>query len=138
MNPAAHLGPAHLDEEARYLYRALFSKPIDDLTIERYADAHQQLFPELAPTALLENILVRRLDAEAVEVALRRRSPSNPLTRKFQILSYLAEVQPDQRPAFYQLTQSRAGAWAAILAALVRHAWKSVKGVWVVKQYGLR
>ncbi len=127
-----------LADEARYLHRALFAQPIGEETMARYIDAHAQLFPETAPSALLRTILTHHLDAEAVELALRRRTPANPLTRKFQILCYLTETLPAYRANFYNDRSPIGHAIVPLLSALVHSAWKSVKGIWLVKRHGLR
>jgi hypothetical protein len=52
------------------------------------------LLPELASTEQsLHRLLASPIDLEAVEIAWRSRSPRNPLTQRFQVLSYLAEVR---------------------------------------------
>ena len=128
----------HLAEEARYLHRALFAQPIGEETVARYIDAHAQLFPETAPSPLLQTVVTRRLDAEAVELALRRRTPANPLTRKFQILCYLTETLPAYRANFHNDRSPLGHAILPLVSALVHSAWKSAKGAWLVKRHGLR
>jgi hypothetical protein len=132
------MSASHLAGEARYLHRALFAQPISEEIVARYIDAHAQLFPETAPSTLLQTVLARRLDAEAVELVLRRRAPANPLTRKFQVLCYLTETLPAYRANFYNDRTPLGHALRPLLSALIHSGWKSIKGTYLVKRHGLR
>jgi len=123
-------------EEARYLYACLFRAPLDAVVVARYeAVGHASACP-----TLVSKVVARRLDAEAVEFALRRRGKGGDLTRRMQILCYLVEVRRDYLDEFVNL-ESPAGsvraAWAALLMATVRSAWKLLKGEYLVRRHGL-
>ena len=57
--------------------------------------------------------MAERLDPEAVEVVLRLSGRDSVLTRKIQILFYLAEVRSAYYPRF---VNERAGFWRAVAA----------------------
>jgi len=126
-----------LAAEARYLHAALFSQPPDPAVVERFVEAHRQLFEHQPPSPLLSTIVARRLDAEAIEYALRRRRAGRELTRKLQVLSYLAEVRAAYEPEFLNRTARPARAMLALAAAALRSAWKLLKGEMLVRRHGL-
>jgi hypothetical protein len=126
-----------LAAEARYLHAALFSQPPDPAIVERYLDAHRQLFAHEPPSPLVSTIVERRLDAEAIEYALRRRRAGRELTRKLQILCYLAEVRAAYEHEFVNRHARRARAILALAAAALRSAWKLLKGEVLVRRHGL-
>src|SRR5262245_31440698 len=126
-----------LTAEARYLHAALFAQPADPSVVERYVDAHRLLFAAEPPSRLVATILDRRLDAEAIEYALRRRRAGAELTRKLQILSYLAEVRGAYEREFLNRRARRPAAMLALAAAALRSAWKLVKGELLVRRHGL-
>jgi hypothetical protein len=82
-------------------------------------------------------VVARRLDAEAVEFALRRRGQAGDLARRMQILCYLVEVQPAYFGEFINAEKSRGRAWAALAGATLRSVWKLVKGEYLVHRHGL-
>ena len=126
-----------LADEARHLHACLFARPVDSEVVARYEAAHRELGlgSELSPAAAM--LVAHRLDAEAVEFALRRRGGGRELTRKMQMLCYLVEVRSAYLGEFVNLHPSRAGAAAALAAATVRSAWKMMKGAYLVRRYGL-
>jgi len=126
-----------LAAEARYLHAALFSRPADPAIIERYVDAHRLLFAHEPASSLVSTIVERRLDAEAVEYALRRRRAGAVLTRKLQTLSYLAEVRAAYEHEFLNRRPRRVAATLALAAAALRSAWKLLKGEVLVRRHGL-
>ena len=84
---------------------------------------------------MVENIVKRGLDAEAIELAMRLTHRSSALTRKIQILFYLVEV----RSAYYgDFVNQRPGLWRAVvpLLASLQTAWKGAKGRYLVWSYG--
>jgi hypothetical protein len=125
------------DEEARYLHAALFSVVADDTIVERYHEVHRRLFPEQPTSPLVVRIIANRLDAEAIEFALRRRNAGRELTRKLQIISYLAEARRAYVDEFVNLTNNRLVAIVRLGAAAVRSIWKLLKGAVLVRRYGL-
>jgi hypothetical protein len=125
-----------LAEEARYLHACLFRAPLDAVTVARY-EAALQVRHALACPSVVSKVVARRLDAEAVEFALRRRGQAGDLARRMQILCYLVEVQPAYLGEFVNLESSRGRAWAALLGATLRSAWKLAKGEYLVRRHGL-
>ena len=126
-----------LAAEARYLHAALFSRPADPAIIERYVDAHLLLFAHEPSSRVVAAIVERRLDAEAIEFALRRRRAGRELTRKLQILCYLAEVRAAYEHEFVNRHTRPARAILALAAAAIRSAWKLLKGEVLVRRHGL-
>jgi hypothetical protein len=132
-----------LAEEARYLHACLFREPVDAVTVARYEAALREMGASASP--VVAKVVARRLDAEAVELALRRRGLSGEqrggargdLARRMQILCYLVEVQPAYFGEFVNLERSRGRAWAALLGAALRSAWKLAKGEYLVRRHGL-
>jgi hypothetical protein len=115
-----------LAREGRYLHECLFGRPIPEHVLARYVDAHDHL--DFARDVDLERIVTRRLDPEALEYCLRRRSPRNALTQKVRTLSYLLEIERDYYGVF---VRDRGTLWSALPAfviAPVRSIWKLAKG----------
>src|SRR5262245_29983359 len=131
------LMPTDLAGEARYLHGALFRRPVDPAIVERYCDAHRLLFPGEPASPLVSRIVERRLGAEAIEYALRRRRTGGVLTRKMQILSYLAEVRAAYQHEFFNRHERSSGAIAALAAAVLRSGWKLFKGELLIRRHGL-
>src|SRR3954466_6937101 len=91
-----------LAEEVRYIHDCFFSQPLDPAVIERYVAANRLCLPDLdsRSAAIVDRIVTKRLDLEAIEVVLRRWRPNNFLTKKVQILFYLLEVRSDYYDRF--------------------------------------
>jgi hypothetical protein len=123
--------------EARHLHLCLFDRPADEMTVHRYEAAHQRWFADEKPSALMRTVVERRLDAEAVEFALRMRGRGGELRRKLQIISYLVEPRAEYLSEFVNLEASRAQAWAALAGAALRSLWKLGKGEFTVRLHGL-
>lgn len=116
---------SNLAEEARYLHDSLFSRPIDEKTVDRYVAAN-------LTEANIDRIVEKRLDVEAVEFALRHRNPA--LTRKIQILCYLVEVRAEYQDDFIA---TRREPIFKLLWNIPRAGWKRLKGECLVRLYGL-
>src|SRR5215472_13723578 len=133
--------PILLKTEARYLHRCLFHREADELTVARYEAAHCQLFPGEPSSPTIDRIVEQRLDAEAIEFALRRRGVRSKLgrelTRKLQIVSYLAEARATYLDQFVNLEPSRASAWAKLATATFGALWKLFKGEYLIRRHGL-
>jgi hypothetical protein len=127
-----------LEREATYFHALFFRKPIPDVVIQRYVAANILCFPapDTRDSKMVETIVGRRLDAEAIELAMRLRHGSDLLTRKIQILFFLVEV----RSAYYgYFVNQTPGLWRAVirlLVSLVQTAWKGGKGCYLVWRYG--
>jgi hypothetical protein len=133
-----------LAEEARHLHACLFGAPLDAVTVARY-EAALQVGHALACPSVVSKVVGQRLDAEAVEFALRRRGlrggvvggQAGDLARRMQILCYLVEVQPAYLGEFVNVKSSRGRAWAALLGITLRSGWKLVKGEYLIRRHGL-
>ena len=123
--------------EARHLHACLFHRPADDAVVARYQAAHRALFPDEDPSPLLVKVTARRLDAEAIEFALRRRGRGRELTRKLQIVSYLQEARAEYLAEFVNFKSSRLRAWVSLAAATLGAAWKRCKGEHSIRRHGL-
>ena len=124
-----------LSDEARYLHRAFFRKDPPAEVVDRYIAANTLCFPEASP--LMARIVAARLDAEAVELALRRRKGPTILTRKIQILFYLLEVRSAYYSFFVGENESRPRAILGMLVSVFQTVMKSLKGVYLVRRHGL-
>jgi hypothetical protein len=124
-----------LAEEARHLHSCLFRRPLDAVVIARYEAALQEM--GAADSPLVAKVVAQRLDAEAVEFALRRRGLGRELARRMQVLCYLVEVRPEYFSKFINLDRSRGRAWAALLWATLVSGWKLLKGEYLVRRHGL-
>ncbi len=131
------LASSTLAEEARYFHACLFHQAPDEITIARYEAAHRKLFAGETSSPLVACILGRRLDAEAVEFALRRRGRGQELTRKLQIVCYLVEPRARYLAEFVNLKPSRVRAWAALTGATLGAVWKLCKGEYAIRRHGL-
>jgi hypothetical protein len=109
--PDATPSPA---KEARHLHACMFHRPLDAAVIARYQAALEAGYALACPGEVnlpgqvVSTVVARRLDAEAVEFALRRRGLGRELARRMQILCYLVEVRPDYLSEFVNLDPSRA------------------------------
>jgi hypothetical protein len=98
-----------LSEEARHLHGCLFHRPLDAVVMARYQAALEVGYALACPSEVnssaqvISTVVARRLDAEAVEFALRRRGMGRELARRLQILCYLVEVRPDYLSEFVNL-----------------------------------
>jgi len=128
-----------LAREARYLHQAVFGGAIPEAVVERYIRAHDS-FPALRSEEarhMLEVVLSRNLDPEAIELALRVRKGNPALTRKFQVLCYLVEVRSAYYPRFVNQRPGAARAAAAMLRASLYSLGKLLKGWYLVRRYRL-
>jgi len=130
-------GLGALAEEARYLHAALFRQPPAAAVVERYLQAHRLLFAGGATSPLVSRIVDERLDAEAIEYALRQRGSGHELTRKLQILCYLAEPLSSYHDEFMNRKNRRSAAIVGLARSALRSAWKRVKGELLVRRHGL-
>jgi hypothetical protein len=126
-----------LAAEARYLHAALFARAPDAVVLERYVQAHRVRFAESAASTLVSRIVERRLDAEAIEYALRHRGGGRDLTRKLQILCYLAEPLTAYQDEFVNRKNRRIAAILTLAGSALRSGWKRVKGELLVRRHGL-
>ena len=121
------------------MHACLFHAPLDAVTVARYEAALREMGAAASP--VVARVVARRLDAEAVEFALRRRrllgDQRRALACRMQILCYLVEVQPAYFGEFINAEKSRGRAWAALVGTTFRSVWKLVKGEYLVRRHGL-
>lgn len=126
-----------LAAEADALHRSFFAGPAPPEVTRRFVAANRLCFGDADPDPVVATIVARRLDAEGIEFALRRRVPGSPLSRKIQILFYLLEVRQEYSRQFLGEREHRLAAGAALLSALGKTIWKFVKGEYLVRRYRL-
>jgi len=124
-----------LQAEADILHRALFGSGAPAEVKQRYALALETLPLAAALKCDLAALSERRIDIEAIELALRKNNPLNFLTQRFRVLCYLVEARPDyfhrfvnRRPRFF---------FSALTLGLMtlRSVYKAAKGRLLVKRY---
>ena len=120
--------------EARFLFKTIFGSEPPTEVIERYNSAQR---PSLVNGTWIniEEIIKRRLDAEAVEFASRRRRTI--LSQKMHIMCYVAEACPALLSDFINTRSSRLGAFAKLGIEGLRSAWKLVYGTYLIKRFKL-
>jgi hypothetical protein len=121
---------ASLSAQADLFHMVFFRRNAPPQLIERYLRANRACFPLIDPVdgRIADTIVRFKLDAEAVELALRLRGAGLLLTKKLQIFFYLIEVMPEYYGAFIN---QKPGFWKAIrdiLGAVLKTAYKLVKG----------
>jgi len=124
--------------EAICLHRALFDCPLHPMLLERYAQAMQHV---LLQVDAQQNLTVQKigrlqLDAEAIELALRRPVP-HLLTRKLHALAILAESTEGYHVYFANRATTRFAAFAALAHAVLRTVWKKLLGRFLVWRHDL-
>jgi hypothetical protein len=130
-----------MEEEARYLYRAFFRGDLPAEVVEGYVAANRAC--GFGQSALVEAMAAHGLDAEAIELVLRRRgrsgvlTNSGVLTKKIQILFYLLEARAEYEWFFRGQDETRLTALAALADAAARTLVKYVKGEYLVRRYRL-
>jgi hypothetical protein len=130
---------AALEREASYFHSLFFQGQVPDVVIGRYVAANHLCFPilEAGDRKMMETILARGLDAEAIELAMRLRRGSGVLTRKIQILFFLVEVRSAYYGYFVNQTPGLPRALSRLFGSCLRTVWKGVKGCYLVWRYGL-
>jgi hypothetical protein len=130
-----------LAAEARHFHACLFRRPPDAITVARYEAAHLRWFDGAPQSAAIAEIVERKLDAEAIEFALRRRGANSrlaaELTRKLEIVCYLAEVRAAYAGEFINFESSRVRAWSTLAFRTLRAGWKLAKGEYLIRRRGL-
>lgn len=130
---------SELRREAHYLYRCFFKDSANVMLQDRYARAHERY-------GIKENNMERRimydlqslhLDAEAVEYVLRLKDRGNILTRKVEILHFLAECEPTRYGDFFNSQDVGPRVWLYLFGLLGHTIRCFVKGHVLVRMYGL-
>jgi hypothetical protein len=127
-----------LEREATYFHSLFFPGPIPEVVIQRYVAANALCFPtpDARDSRMVETIVAHRLDAEAIELAMRLRHGSDVLTRKIQVLFFLIEVRSAYYGYFVNQTPGLGRAVIRLLASSAQTAWKGCKGCYLVWRYG--
>ena len=128
---------AQLAREAVYLHQRLFGGLPPDEVVARYVQANQRCLPPGSDrsSAIVDAVVSRRLDPEAVELVLRRRHPL--LSRKIQILFYLLEVRSGYYAWFVNPSDAFGRAVVELIGSTLRTGWLFVKGAWLVWRHRL-
>jgi len=99
--------------------------PSADL-LATYAAARRHILPGGDP--LVTRLVERGSDLSAVELALRRRDPTNALTTSALLMLSLAEARPEYFSLFVEEQPSRLRAWSRLAAAVPRFLYQWSKG----------
>lgn len=128
---------AQIRIEANFFYQTLFGKPPSPLLIERYIAAHNFCCFVRSPEQQINLSLICRnnLDAESIEYATRSRKTL--LTKKFTLLTCLAEIDSENYPTFVNQQSNFAIGFFLLGLAVVRAPWKLAKGKYLVWRYRL-
>lgn len=128
-----------LRREANYLYRCFFKDSADGVLLDRYARAHERY--GIKENKMEQQIMYKLqslfLDAEAVEYILRLKDRGNILTRKTEILHFLAECEPTRSGDFFNSRDVGLRAWLYLIGALGHTVRCFVKGCILVRRYSL-
>jgi len=124
-----------LGAEADRFHSILFGGSAPEEIKRQYAAALQAL--PIAPMGSLETLVKSGADFEAMELALRKKDPFNPLTQRFRVLCYLAEPRPDYFHRFVAERRVFLAAAAAISFAALRSIYLAIKGRYLVRKHGV-
>lgn len=105
--------------ECRYLLRILFDAEPSERILRRYHEYHR-LNPEFLRQSDTIELLRQGRDLEVVE--FRRRSGDSYLSQKFQLLSYLSEIEPTRLDDFVAKRPSLIRGYLKLGLAVLRSA----------------
>lgn len=122
-----------------FFHQSLFGIRPEALLVQRYQAACRRRLPpaSAAEDLTVRKVVARRLDVEAVEYALRNRSPGHALSKRLMILMYLVEARPTALGEFVNLRPGRWRGVLVIVVVLLRSAFKLAKGRWLLWRHGL-
>ncbi len=123
--------------EGAWLFIKLFNRPAHDELLGRYIDAHKALgiTEDAALSKKICAMMANDADIVAAEYAFRRKKIHRNLTKKFQILYYLAETSPEYH-ALFEATESSPLLTSLKLGKLfVNMGYSFVKGEYLAKRY---
>jgi hypothetical protein len=128
-----------LAAEIRYLHGCFFANALPDVVVERYVEANLLLLADAEDRErqLLGTVTSRRLDPEAVELALRRSPGQNVMSQKLQILFSLVEVRSDYYHYFNVGDRSQSFALLKLARAALRSGVKLIQGRYLVWRHTL-
>jgi hypothetical protein len=124
-----------LAREAEVFHRILFGRAAPDEVRRQYAAA-------LAANPIsrggdIEALIGAGVDLEAVEYALRKKNPANPLTERFRVLCYLVEARPEYFDRFVAERRSFFSGVLALAFHTVRSIYKAIKGGFLARRHGI-
>jgi hypothetical protein len=126
------------DQEVQRIYSAIFDQPAPALVAERFAAASKPLEASVSPAQLqtYRAIIDSAVDLEALELAARWTKRLPLLTRKFQLMAFLAETLPGNQSLFISHRDNFPGAFIRIAVMSLRTGWLMAKGLLLVSRYG--
>jgi hypothetical protein len=141
-----------LRAEAEYLHRILFGGDAPDEVKRQYAAVLRQAQDRrlreagddgetgnapIIATGDIDRLLTSGVDLEAVEYALRKKNPANPLTERFRVLCYLVEARPEYFDRFVAERRSFFSGVLALAFHTVRSIYKAIKGGFLARRHGI-
>jgi hypothetical protein len=125
--------------EGQRVYRTLFNRPIPPVIAERFAAGSARLEANVSSEEVVRYraVVASGLDLEALELAGRytRRLPL--LTRKLQLMAYLAETIPQNQGLFINHRDNLPGALIRVGWATLRTVWLMAKGLVLLRRLGV-
>jgi hypothetical protein len=123
--------------EANAIHRALLGcdAPVD--LRHQYASALQMAGLGHRAGIDVGRLIDRDADLEAIEIALRRDDPRNPLTQRFHVVCYLAEVRPENYSRFVNERRRCIAGSLTLAGHLFRSAYKYVKGRCLLRSHDI-
>jgi hypothetical protein len=123
--------------EAATLHQTIFGRPITKDLQDAFVLANQTLMPTAHVDFEVDvDLLIRKsLDLEAIEFALRRKSPHNSLSKKMQILCYLAECRGAYFSDFVNEEKQPVRAFMLMAFHTFRSVYKLAKGSCLIRLY---
>jgi len=125
---------ALLEKEVIYLYKKIFGEFPPQIIIKEYIKANNLLLSEQERLKIKE-IILKKADIEAIEIASRIKFKNNLLTKKIHILMYLAETIPQNFETFISVKNRRIFSVIDLTYNFVRSIYKYVKGMILLKRY---
>lgn len=128
-----------LRREAHYLYRCFFKDSADVALLDRYVKAHEHygIKENKKDQHVMRKLKLLNIDAEAVEYVLRLRDRNNILTRKTEILYFLAECESIRSGDFFNSQDAGLKAWLHLIGALGDTVLCFLKGCILVRRHDL-
>jgi len=124
-----------LDAEAEVFHRILFGRAAPDEVRRQYAAA-LAAYPISDPLPI-EKLIADGVDLEALEYALRKKSPANPLTERFRVLCYLVEARPEYFDCFVAEKRRFVPGVLTLAYHTVRSILKAIQGRFLARRHGL-
>ncbi len=123
-----------LEREVVYFYKVIFGEFPPKVIIMEYIKANNLLLHE-GERLRLKEIILKKADIEAIEIASRLKFTNNLLTRKIHILMYLSETIPQNFETFISVKNRRVFSLIDLTYNFVRTIYKFLKGMILLKRY---